>query len=305
MQKKNVNNLRKKDNLFFQQYDSSEVTDSNRIIFTPSAFAKDTLWYIQEIGTLKSLKPHTSQRENLDSYLFMIVLSGKGRFIYNGEINYLKPNDIVFVDCKKKYSHKSSSTDPWELIWVHFNGTMIDNYYKLFSKKMDSFVFNSKPSSGFKNALFQLIELASNESTISELIFSNLLNTLVTKALTLEKVDIKNNRSLSSEKINQIKRYIDKKFQQKLSLDNIAKVFYISKYYMSREFKKNYGITINSYIINKRITLAKELLRFTDKPIGEIGQICGINGSSYFNKIFQKNESMSPSEYRKKWNGTI
>lgn len=204
---------------------------------------------------------------------------------------------------KKKYSHRSSATDPWELIWVHFNGTSIDNYYRLFLKKIDSIVFNSNSSSDFKNILLQLIDLASNENAISELLSSNLLNTLVTYALTLEKVDIKNNRNISSKKINQIKQHIDKNFQQKLSLDNIAKKFYISKYYMSREFKKNYGITINIYIINKRITLAKELLRFTDKSIYEIGQLCGVNDSSYLNKVFQKNESMSPSEYRKKWNG--
>lgn len=303
MQKKNVNNLKKKDNLFFQQYDTSEVTDSNRIIFTPSTFAKNTLWYIQEIGTLKSLKPHTSQRENLDSFLFMVVLSGKGTFTYNSEINYLKPNDIIFIDCKKKYSHRSSSTDPWELIWVHFNGNSIDNYYKHFSKKMNSIVFNSKLSSDFKNTLFQLIDLAAHENAVSELLSSNLLNTLVTQALTLEKVDTKNNQNISSEKSKQIKQYIDKNFHQKLSLDSIAKEFYISKYYMSREFKKNYGTTINNYILNKKITLAKELLRFSGKPIGEIGKSCGIIDNSYFNKVFQKNENMSPSEYRKKWNG--
>lgn len=305
MHKKNINNLKKNDKLFFQQYDTSEVTDSNRVIFTPSTFAKDTLWYIQEIGTLKSLKPHTSQREGLDSYLFMVVLSGKGTFTYNREINYLKPNDIIFIDCQKKYSHRSSSTDPWELIWVHFNGNSIDNYYRYFYKKHNSIVFNSGSTSAFKNILFQLLDLTSNKNINSELLSSNLLNTLVTQALTLDRVNIKNTRNISSEKINQIKQYIDKNFQQKLSLDNIAKEFYISKYYMSREFKKNYGATINNYIINKKITLAKQLLRFTDKPIGEIGQLCGIVDNSYFNKVFQKNENMSPSEYRKKWNGGL
>lgn len=302
--KKNIDTLQKEENSFFQKYDQSEVTDSHRVLCTPSIFARDTLWYVQEVGTLKSLKPHTSQREELDSYLFMIVLSGKGTFTYNEEINYLKPNDIVFIDCKKKYSHRNSSADPWELIWVHFNGLSIANYYKLFFGKMNSIVFNSHSSSYFKNTLFQLIDLASSENANSELLSSNLLNTLVTQALTLEKVDIKNNQNISSEKVNQIRQYIDKNFQQKLSLDNIAKEFYISKYYMSREFKKNYGITINNYIINKRTTLAKKLLRFTNKSIGEIGQLCGINDNSYFNKVFQKNENMSSSEYRKKWNGT-
>lgn len=303
MFKKDVNTLSKEENSFFQKYDQSEITASHRILCTPSAFAKDTLWYVQEVGTLKSLKPHTSQREELDSYLFMIVLSGKGIFTYNEETIYLKPNDIVFIDCKKKYSHRSSSTDPWELIWVHFNGPSIANYYKLFFGKMDSIVFNSHSSSDFENTLFQLIDLASSENATSELLSSNLLNTLITQALTLEKLDIKINRNINSEKINQIKQYIDKNFKKKLSLDNIAKKFYISKYYMSREFKKNYGITINNYVVNKRTTLAKELLRFTDKSIGEIGQLCGIIDNSYFNKVFQKNENMSPSEYRKKWNG--
>ncbi|AGY81948.1 AraC family transcriptional regulator [Carnobacterium inhibens] len=305
MFKKNDSALLKEENSFFQKYNQSEVTDSHRVLCTPSTFAKDNLWYVQEVGTLKSLKPHTSQRENLNSYLFMIVLSGKGTFTYNGEISYLKTNDIVFVDCKKKYSHRSSSTDPWELIWVHFNGHHVENYYKLISKKVNSIIFNSSLSFDFKNILLQLIELASNENTISELLSSNFLNTLVTQALTIEKLDIKNNRIISSEKINQIKQYIDKNFQQKLALDNLAKEFYISKYYMTREFKKNYGITIHNYIVNKRITLAKELLRFTDKSIGEISQLCGIIDNSYFNKVFQKNESISPSEYRKKWIGTM
>ncbi len=298
-----MNDFRQDETSFFHHYEPSEVTDSYRIICTPSAIAKDTLWYVQEVGTLKSLKPHTSQRKSLDSYLFMVVLSGEGTFTYNGNKRYLKSNDIVFIDCKKKYSHRSSSANPWELIWVHFNGSLIDKYYKLFSKKMDSVIIISESAPDFKKTLLQLIDLASSGNIISELLSSNLLNTLITQLLTLEKLDINKHKSFNFEKINKIKQYIDNNFQQDLSLDKIAKEFYISKYYMSREFKKNYGITINNYIINKRITLAKKLLRFTDKPISTIAQLCGINGSSYFNKIFQKNESMSPTEYRKRWRG--
>lgn len=300
--KKNLNNFRENESNYFQRYEPSEVTDSYRILCTPSVIAKKTLWYVQEVGTLKSLKSHTSQREGLDSYLFMIVLSGRGSFTYNGKEHYLTTNDIVFIDCKKKYSHRSSSADPWELIWVHFNGPLIENYYKIFSVKIDSIINLESPSS-FKTILLQLIDLASNESATSELLSSNLLNNLITQLVTLEKIDLNKNLSGSLEKINKIKQYIDTNFQHNLTLDKIAKNFYISKYYMSREFKKHYGLTINNYIVNKRITLAKELLRFTNKSINEIAYSCGINESSYFNKVFKKNENMSPTEYRKKWNG--
>ena len=72
---------------------------------------------------------------------------------------------------------------------------------------------------------------------------------------------------------------------------------------MSREFKKAYGITIANYIIAKRITYAKELLRFTSMQIEEIGQTCGIEDNSYFNKVFRKLEGMTASDYKKKWKG--
>lgn len=295
MKKQNKNNSV----AFFQQYNPSEVTESNRIICTPSSFAKDTLWYIQEIGTLKSLKPHTSQRKDLESYLFMIVLSGSGSVIYDGKKINLRYNDAVFIDCNKKYSHRSSSTNPWELIWVHFNGNLIENYYDLYLNRNGSIFFNSESTPDLTNILLQLIDIATHENAASELLCSHLLNSLITTTLTL--TDTHNSNHY--KKINQIKKNIDESFQKKLTLDSIAKEFFISKYHMSREFKKNYGITINNYITNKRTTLAKQLLRFTDKSINEISQLCGYHDNSYFNKVFKKVEKLSPSEYRKKWRG--
>ena len=45
---------------------------------------------------------------------------------------------------------------------------------------------------------------------------------------------------------------------------------------MTKIFKETYGTTINNYLISKRITKAKQLLRFTDMTIDEIGNAIGI-----------------------------
>ena len=63
---------------FFEKYKTSEVTNTRRVINTPSAFTREHFFYIQEAGYLKSLKPHMSRRSGLQSYLFLIVLSGSG-----------------------------------------------------------------------------------------------------------------------------------------------------------------------------------------------------------------------------------
>lgn len=47
-----------------------ELVESNRIIYTPSDFAKSSLFHLQETGTLQAKFPHTSSRTNLSSYLF-------------------------------------------------------------------------------------------------------------------------------------------------------------------------------------------------------------------------------------------
>ncbi|MBQ1349455.1 MAG: helix-turn-helix transcriptional regulator, partial [Ruminococcus sp.] len=62
-----------------------------------------------------------------------------------------------------------------------------------------------------------------------------------------------------------------------------------------------YGITINAYISRKKITAAKQLLRFSDKSIEQIGFEIGISDTNYFTRLFKKIEGITPGEYRKWW----
>ncbi len=69
----------------------SQVIETKRILHTPSDFAKSTLFYVQEAGRLRSLKSHVSRREHLDSFLFLIVLSGEGAVTYRDRRYHLRP----------------------------------------------------------------------------------------------------------------------------------------------------------------------------------------------------------------------
>ena len=60
-------------------------------------------------------------------------------------------------------------------------------------------------------------------------------------------------------------------------------------------------MTVNDYLLQSRISHAKELLRFSDLAIEEIGENCGITPLYYFSRIFKQVEGISPREYRKKW----
>ena len=75
----------------------------------------------------------------------------------------------------------------------------------------------------------------------------------------------------------------------------------INKFYLSKIFKETYGTTVNNYLISKRITRAKQLLRFTDMTVDEIGVAVGMGDANYFSRMFRKVEGISPREYRKQW----
>lgn len=65
-------------------FSTKGITDSVRILHTPGEFARKNLLYVQEVGRLKSLQPHKSQRENLNSFLFVGVTSGEGTVFAGG-----------------------------------------------------------------------------------------------------------------------------------------------------------------------------------------------------------------------------
>lgn len=291
-----------KPSYFYDNYTGrKEVTDSTRILCTPSFFARSTLLYIQEIGKLKSLKGHVSQRERLDSYLFLLVLSGQGTLTYGNHIYQLNAGNLAFIDCNRSYAHQCSDERPWELMWVHFNGSQMGRYYTYYTQKYTVPVFFSSNPSFYIDLIEQIMSIADDNSDISELNIAHLLNALVTRILT--KSDNPELLPSAAEKIYAVKTFIDGHFHQSLSLDLLAKQFYISKYHMAREFKKTYGATIVSYILKKRITHAKGLLRFTNLQIEKIAAACGIEDSSYFNRVFHKTEGVSAREYRKMWRG--
>ena len=134
---------------------------------------------------------------------------------------------------------------------------------------------------------------------------SGLIASLLTEMITIPKTSRRKRASRTSmdEKLDEILHYLQTHFTENITLEDLSEMFYISKYYLSREFKKKYGEGINSCINLFRINRGKELLRFTDKSIHEISEMCGIPDTNYFIKLFKSAENMTPSEYRQKWKG--
>jgi YesN/AraC family two-component response regulator len=284
----------------FEAYQPEEIVQTKRIINTPSDFARKALFYVQETGYLKSIRSHLSERSGLNSYLFLLVLSGKGTFTYKGQSYLLNQNDCVLIDCMEHYTHKSDITAPWELLWVHFNGIAAKDYYQYFVTTYST-LFHTDNSEGYTSIIHELLKVNQNKEASWELVSSKLITDLLTLCI------VKKNQEFSPEgesifnKLYKVRDYLEQNYSQRLSLEEIASHYYISKFHLCREYKKLFGTTIIDSITMKRVTHAKELLRFTKMSIEDIALDSGYPDASYFNKVFQKMEGMTASEYRRRW----
>lgn len=275
--------------------------NSNRIITTPSSYARDHYLYVQETGSLQSIEPHISRRDNLASLLFFIVMKGSGTLTYRGKKQTINTGDCIFINCLEEYSHESSQNDPWELSWVHFYGKEAAEIYRHYQEQGGHYLFHPSDASPLIHALKNLFDEQDTKGTFFELKCHKNLTDIVT-ACYLESASIQEEKSDSTYgKILSIRSYLDEHFADDIDLDMLSRRFFISKFHLSREFKKITGITLGNYLNGRRINEAKRLLRFTQEPIGAIAAACGIPDVNYFTKVFSKYEAMTPSAYRKKW----
>ncbi len=101
-----------------------------------------------------------------------------------------------------------------------------------------------------------------------------------------------------TKQVIQAKYFIDNNFSNNITLEDICKAGYISKYHLIRSFKKLYGKTPNQYLILVRINKAKELLR-KDNSVLEVCFAVGFDSPTTFAGLFKKLVGSSPRSFKK------
>ena len=102
----------------------------------------------------------------------------------------------------------------------------------------------------------------------------------------------------ASKECEFIRRYIDNHFKEDLTLDHLAKLAHLNKYYLSHSFRREFGTSPINYLISRRVDESRFLLRKTDHPLSLIAEILGFSSLSYFSQCFRRVEGVSPTEYR-------
>lgn len=103
-----------------------------------------------------------------------------------------------------------------------------------------------------------------------------------------------------SQLVLDVSNYIQHHMSQPISTEALARALFMSRSYLSKQFKAESGETLKHFILKEKTEEAKRLLRYSDKSLTAIGLYLGFSSQSHFSRVFRAYTALSPGEYRQK-----
>ena len=190
----------------------------------------------------------------------------------------------------------------WSLQWVHFYGPNMSAIYRKYQERGGKPVYQTSQLQTYHDILDELYTISSSPDYVRDMRIHEKLSSLLILLMEDAWDDTQMQATPDTLDIQAIKDYLDENFKRRISLDDLADSFYLNKYYLMKLFKDRYGMTINAYLNQTRVTWVKQQLRFTDKTVETLAAELQID-PAYLSRLFKKVEGTSPTEFRKSWKG--
>lgn len=225
------------------------------------------------------------------------VVGGVGQFQIMDSMISVTPDDMVVVNPQVEHTEVSLNAHPLEYIvlgvdGLEFSGGVGDSRYRIYN-------FHQ-----YRNDLLGILrrilqEIEQKQEGCQE-ICQNLLDVLIVLMMRYTDFHLSSTATRrASKECAAVKRYIDANFKESITLDQLAEMAHVNKYYLVHSFSREYNTSPINYLIERRVQESCYLLSNTDHSLSQISHLMGFSSPSYFSQSFRKTKGMSPLEYRK------
>lgn len=221
----------------------------------------------------QSCAPGHSSKSIRRFWLIHYIVSGKGVFKTAGKTYELSENEIFIIRPDELYEYTADLKDPWQYKWVGFSGEYADKLNNTDKRVMKT-----------SGHLFEDMQHAEDYGDMCEEYIALKVMELLCEIL-----------CTASKKTyaETAKNIVDSDYNKKISVAQIAKQIGIDKNYLSKMFKQKYGLSLQKYIIEKRMKEARHFLH-VGYNVGEVSQLVGYDDCFSFSRAYKNLYGVAP-----------
>lgn len=224
------------------------------------------------------------------------IMDGRGSFLIEDTEYPIRKDDLILINPNISHIEKSSAEEPLECISLGIEGIAF-----AFENQMEHVIFNCQDQD--QTPLFYMMTLfyeMEEKQLDYEQVCHDLLDALIIQLIRRNGLAAEVTPNVQQSLIClKIRRYLDSNYMQHITLESLAELFHLNKYYIVHAFTRQFGCSPFNYLNQVRIRISKDLLANTSYSITEIALSTGFASSSYFSQCFQKTCGMSASAYRR------
>ena len=236
----------------------------------------------------------------------LYLLEGTLDVTIGEQTTHMKENDVLVVNANKKHMLSGSEDILYMQIMISYNLVSdvfqsIDVIFWCDSTKDESDRYDELRKI-LRALLNHYLETHGNTANFGHIALCYRVMDILSMYFLVQAADRENmdDKDKFEDRILQINNYIRANYNQSISLKDLADKLYLSNGYLSRFFKRNYGMSFAEYLTNIRLFHAVDELLYSSAPITRIAYDNGFASVAVFNKVFKKAYGETPSAMRKK-----
>ena len=237
-------------------------------------------------------------------YLFHYVISGAGTLMASDR-NEVRADFRVgagegfLIFPQQVSTYVADMGDPWEYIWVEFDGLRVGEALEEAGLGVASPVYRTHDPEGRDRMLAEMRRLVAGggDSTLALVGHTYLFLDALLRSVDRPKANVTS--KVQDFYLREAINFIVAHYQEDITVEDIARQAGLNRSYFGKVFKAAMGKSPQQYLIGYRMNKAAELLKLTALSVGEVGRAVGYPNQLHFSRAFKNVYGTSPREWRK------
>ncbi len=226
--------------------------------------------------------------------IVLICVRGSGWVEAAGERTTVGPGQVVLIPPGIAHHYEADDDDPWTLWWFHVEGRLVAEWCRLAGLRSAPSVRDLDDPAEAAGLVQEILTRLRTDTTSANILAAAGVAWHLLTLLLIHRA----RPSSSVDAIESAAAYLREHYASAMTVAQVAARTSLSTSHFAALFRDRIGQSVHSYIVDVRMSKAREMLDLSSASIGDVAAAVGYDDPFYFSRQFRKTHGMTPTAYR-------